>query len=148
MRLKFVADGLRRMVDYTNIARQLKQVYNVRIRRWRNNMTGAAWRVDYSDGRTVNWIESPRPRSPISLAIFLHEIGHHVIGFDRYKLSCEEELHAWRWAIETMRQLGIEPDDRVLRRYRLSMQYAVEKALRRGLTVVPDSLQAFHRNAA
>jgi len=137
-----------RMIDYEDILQRVKTCYRVRVRRYRSNMTGCAWRVHYSDGRTINWIECPRVRSPLSLAIFLHEVGHHVIGFDRYPLSCEEELHAWRWAIRTMRQIGVEPDARTLRRYEQSMQYAVQKATRRGQRILPQELCAFHQMAA
>ncbi|CAN5492982.1 hypothetical protein BH10PLA1_BH10PLA1_16540 [soil metagenome] len=136
------------MIDYENIFRQVKDRYAIRIRRWRTNMTGAAWSVRYSDGRSVNWVECPRIKSPLSLAIFLHEVGHHVIGFDRYSLSCEEELHSWRWAIDMMRELGVEPDERTQRRVDASLQYAVEKAVRRGLTMLPVGLHEFHRQAA
>lgn len=83
------------------------------------------------------------PRTPISLAIFLHEVGHHAVGFQRYKRRCEEEYHVWLWAIEKMRELGIEPDERVLRRFDLSMRYAVGKALRRGVKNLPESLMQF-----
>ncbi len=136
------------MHDYESIFANIKARYDIRIRRWRSNMTGCAWRVRYSDGRTINWVECPRIKSPISLAIFLHEVGHHVIGFDRYTLSCEEEYHAWRWAIRTMRALGVEPDARTQRRLDLSMQYAVEKAMRRGLTIFPQELHEFQLRAA
>ncbi len=64
----------------------------------------------YHDGSIINWIESPMPKTPISLAIFLHEVGHHVIGFDRYKRRCEEEYHAWKWSLDEMRRQGVEPD--------------------------------------
>lgn len=111
-------------------------------------MTGCAWRVWFSDGRSINWIEAPRPRTPLSLAIFLHEVGHHVIGFDTYKLRCEEELAAWRWAIEEMRRLGVEPDARTLDRFNRSMQYAMGKAMRRGIKRIPDQLQEFISRAA
>ena len=79
------------MAKYDDIVRMTKQAYGVRVRRWRRQMSGAAWRVDHADGRAIHWIESPRPRSPLSLAIFLHEVGHHVLGFDRYDVRCEDE---------------------------------------------------------
>lgn len=122
--------------------------YGVRVRRWRRNMTGCAWRVYYRDGSIINWIEAPAPKTPISLAIFLHEVGHHVIGFDLYKRRCEEEFHAWQWALAEMRRLGVEPDARVLRRYELSMRYAVDKAVRRGVKELPESLHVFLARAA
>jgi hypothetical protein len=126
----------------------MKVAHAIRVRKYRKTMSGCAWRVTYSDGRAINWIEAPRPVSPISLAIFLHEVGHHVIGFDTYRRRCEEELAAWDWAIQTMRAHGIEPDDRVLRRYDLSMRYAVEKAVRRGIKQLAPDLHAFLPKAA
>src|SRR5205085_9623408 len=123
--------NLVRMADYDEIVESMKLRYEIRIRRWRRAMSGCAWRVYYHDGRTINWVESPYPKTPISLAIFLHEVGHHAIGFDRYKVRCEEEYHVWLWALEQMRKMGVEPDHRVQRRFDRSMQYAVAKAIRR-----------------
>jgi hypothetical protein len=131
------------MADYTPIVVEMRSRYDVRVRRWRRNMTGCAWRVCYHDGRSINWIEAPRPRTPISLAIFLHEVGHHAIGFETYPLQCEEEFHAWQFALTEMRAAGIAPDARVKQRFDLSMRYAVDKAVRRGLTQLPANLQAF-----
>jgi len=136
------------MADYSQLVDDVKKCYDVRVRKWRRSMSGCAWRVYYHDGRVINWIESPLPRTPISLAIFLHEVGHHVIGFDRYKKRCEEEYHAWAWAIRTMRELGVEPDARVERRVQLSLQYAVDKAVRRGIKQLPEQLEQFLPQAA
>jgi len=136
------------MADYSVIVDKMKRRHGIRVRRWRCNMSGCAWQVLYRDGRNVNWVEAPFPKTAISLAIFLHEVGHHAIGFDRFKRRCEEEYHAWQWALAEMRSLGVEPDERVLRRFERSMQYAVEKALRRGIKVLPESLSAFVPQAA
>ena len=136
------------VADYTPIVEEMKSRYDVRVRKWRRSMSGCAWRVFYHDGRTINWIEAPVPRTPISLAIFLHEVGHHVIGFERYKKRCEEEYHVWVWAIGTMRELGVEPDAKVHRRFQLSMQYAVDKAVRRGIKSLPEPLEQFLPQAA
>jgi hypothetical protein len=136
------------MPDYSTIVDQVKKRHNVRIRKWRRAMSGCAWRTLYTDGRVINWIEAPIPRTPISLAIFLHEVGHHVIGFDRYKRRCEEEYHVWRWTLQAMRDLGIEPDQRVHLRVEKSMQYAVDKALRRGIQKLPSALTQYLPQAA
>ena len=128
--------------DYSPIVETMKTRYDLRVRKWRKT-SGCAWRVYYHDGRVINWIEAPVPRTPISLAIFLHEVGHHVIGFHTYKKRCEEEYHAWVWAIAQMRRFGVEPDEKVHRRFRASMQYAVGKALRRGIRELPEQLQQF-----
>src|SRR5205814_1084258 len=90
----------------------MKQQYELRVRKWRTNMSGCAWRVYHHDGRCVNWIEAPYPKTPISLAIFLHEVGHHAVGFKTYKMRCEEEYHVWVWAINEMVKLGVQPDER------------------------------------
>jgi hypothetical protein len=136
------------MIDYPAIVEQYKTRFNIRVRRWRKSMSGCAWRVYFHDGRSINWIEAPFPKRPISLAIFLHEIGHHVIGFDRYRFRCEEELHAWNWAITEMRKLGVPIDANVQRRVELSMQYAVGKAMRRGIKRLPESLVPYLPQAA
>lgn len=136
------------MADYAAIVADVKKRYDVRVRKWRRAMSGCAWRVYYHDGRVINWIEAPVPRTPISLAIFLHEVGHHVIGFDRYRKRCEEEYHVWVWAIRKMRELGVEPDARVERRVQLSMQYAVDKAVRRGIKQLPEQLEQYLPQAA
>lgn len=136
------------MNRFDAIVRDVKARYDIRVRRWRKSMSGCAWRVYYTDGRAINWIESPVPRTPISLAIFLHEVGHHVIGFDRYKRRCEEEYHVWVWALDQMRELGVDPDDKVYRRFDLSMQYAVDKAVRRGIKQLPQPLEQFAKKAA
>ncbi len=136
------------MRDLSPIVRQMKRRFDVRIHRWRKSMSGCAWRVYHHDGRVVNWIEAPVPKTPISLAIFLHEVGHHAIGFDTYKKRCEEEYHVWVWALKEMRRFGIEPDERVRRRFDLSMQYAVGKAVRRGVKHLPDPLHQFLPQAA
>src|SRR5208282_5169163 len=117
------------MADYASIARKLTDRYAIRVKRWRKSMTGKSWRVYHSDGRSINWIESPKPKTPISLAIFLHEVGHHAIGFERYRRRCEEEFAVWNWALRVMRRNGIEPTGSVNRRVELSMRYAVSKAL-------------------
>jgi hypothetical protein len=125
------------------IVKQMTAKHRVRVKRWRRSMSGCAWSVVHANGKKVNWIESPFPKTPISLAIFLHEVGHHAIGFETYKRRCEEEYHVWVWALDMMRSLGIHPDARVQRRFELSMRYAVEKAARRGMKVFPHPLRQY-----
>ncbi|HEY2585786.1 MAG TPA: hypothetical protein VGI81_08485 [Tepidisphaeraceae bacterium] len=131
------------MRDFQAIIRRVKTEHDIRVRRWRKQMSGCAWQVRYPDGRVVRWIESPCPKTPISLSLFLHEVGHHVIGFETYKRRCEEEYHVWEWAIARMRALGIEPDAKVMDRFERSMRYAVDKAVRRGIAELPESLLGF-----
>jgi len=136
------------MRDYGPIVESYKTRYDIRVRRWRTSMSGCAWRVYFHGGRVINWIEAPVPKRPISLAIFLHEVGHHVIGFDRYRFRCEEEFHAWNWAVDQMRILGVPIDAHVARRVDLSMRYAVDKAMRRGIKQLPEPLAQYLPQAA
>jgi hypothetical protein len=135
-------------MDFGRIASEMRKRYDIHVKRWRRTMSGKAWRVYHHDGRVVNWIESPQPKTAISLAIFLHEVGHHVIGFEKYRRRCEEEFHVWMWALNEMRRFGIEPNDKVHRRVEMSMRYAVGKALRRGIKQLPEPLIQFAPKAA
>jgi hypothetical protein len=116
---------------YATIVETLKHRYGVRVHRWRPTMSGCAWTADYADGSHVRWIESPYPRSPVSLAIFLHEVGHHAIGFSPREERIDEELRAWEWAMRTMAEFGVTVDERVRSRFERSMRYETSKVLRR-----------------
>jgi hypothetical protein len=136
------------MPDFSEIVSDMKDRYDVKVRRWRRSMSGKAWRVYYHDGRVTNWIEAPHPKTPISLAIFLHEVGHHAIGFEKYRKRCEEEFHVWMWALNEMKKRGLDPDTKVKRRVELSMRYAVGKAMRRGIKTLPEALRVYVSGAA
>ena len=128
---------------YSELERRMLRSYGVRVRKWRTSMSGVAWQVTYQDGTVSRLIEAPRPKGPMSVAIFLHEIGHHAIGFATYKPRCLEEYHAWKFAIDTMEAEGLNVTDRVRARMRDSLRYAVAKAVRRGLKRIPPELLPF-----
>ncbi len=133
---------------YDRITQDTLRAHTIRVRKWRTSMSGIAWYVTYQDGRISRLIEAPRPKGPMSAAVFLHEVGHHVIGFDVYKPRCLEEYHAWAWAMRTMDALGLNITDGVRHRMHESLWYAVAKARRRGLKVIPPELEPFiHRPA-
>jgi len=106
-------------------------------------MSGCAWQVRCHDGSVTKLIQAPRPRGPMSAAIFLHEVGHHAIGFNRYKPRCLEEHMAWQWALAAMDAHGLAVTDRVRLRVQRSMRYALAKAMRRGLKRLPAELLAY-----
>jgi hypothetical protein len=128
---------------YEALVTEMKMTYGVRVRKWRSTSSGCAWEVHYHDGTTSRLVEAPFPRGPMSCAIFLHEIGHHAIGFGRYRPRCLEEYHAWRWALELMRDRGFNVTAAVERRMAESLRYAVAKARRRGLRRLPSELQPY-----
>ncbi|MHC5004342.1 MAG: hypothetical protein ACYTJ0_14600 [Planctomycetota bacterium] len=80
---------------YDALVDEMKRAYGVRVRKWRSSSSGCAWEVHYANGAVSRLIEAPYPRGPMSCAIFLHEIGHHAIGFGTYRPRCLEEYHAW-----------------------------------------------------
>ena len=130
---------------YDAVVKAMLAKYGVRVRRWRTSMSGIAWEVVYHDGRVNRLIESPRPKGPMSAAVFLHEIGHHAIGFGTYRPRCLEEYHAWVFSVTQMEALGLNVTDAVRKRMHESLRYAVGKAKRRGLKELPAELEAFCR---
>ena len=128
---------------YEQITRQMLAEHGVRVRKWRTSMSGVAWQVTYQDGTVSRLIESPKPKGPMSAAIFLHEIGHHAIGFGTYKPRCLEEYYAWKFSIDMMHELGLNVTDRVHERMHDSLNYAIEKAVRRGLKRIPAELTPY-----
>lgn len=128
---------------YAHMTRDLLAIHHVRVRKWRTSMSGVAWMVEYRDGTRSSLIEAPRPKGPMSAAVFCHEIGHHAIGLGTYAPRCLEEYHAWMWALEAMRKYDIPITQRVRERVHDSLHYAVEKAGRRGLKRLPEELEAY-----
>lgn len=125
---------------YARMTHEALHEHGVRVRKWRSSMSGIAWQVTYKDGSRSRLIEAPRPKGPVSAAIFLHEIGHHAIGFHTYRPRCLEEHQAWAWAIAEMERRGLNITPQVLARVHDSLHYAVEKARRRGLKRLPADL--------
>lgn len=128
---------------YDALVAEMKQAYGIRVRKWRSSSTGCAWIVRYDDGDERRLIEAPYPKGPTSCAIFLHEVGHHAIGFGTYRPRCLEEYHAWQWSLQTMRAKGLNVTAAVEKRMAESLRYAVQKAKRRGLKSVPPQLSAY-----
>lgn len=134
-------DSTPAMADrYAQMTAHMLSVHGIRVRKWRSSMSGVAWELRYKDGSVKKLIEAPRPKGPMSAAVFLHEIGHHAIGLGAYSPRCLEEFHAWRWSLEHMEAWGLNITDAVRRRMHLSLAYAIEKARRRGLKQLPPEL--------
>ncbi len=128
---------------YDAVVDAMLRKYGVRVRKWRESSSGIAWTIKYRDGRVVRLLESPKPKGPMSMAIFLHEIGHHAIGLGAYKPRCLEEYHAWAFSIRAMEEHGLNVTDRVRMRMEKSLKYAVRKAKRRGLRELPPELAPY-----
>jgi hypothetical protein len=128
---------------YDALVETMKETYGFRIRKWRSSMSGCAWELKDKHGNVSRMLESPYPKGPMSCAIFLHEVGHHAIGFHVFKPRCLEEYKAWEWAINAMAANDIRVTDNVLKRRDNSLHYALAKALRRGLKRVPVELEPY-----
>ncbi|GJQ30238.1 MAG: hypothetical protein HBSAPP03_21220 [Phycisphaerae bacterium] len=128
---------------YEAVARELLATHGIRVRKWRRSSSGVAVVLTYRDGSVRKYIECPRPRGPMSMAIFLHEVGHHVIGVGTVSPRCLEELRAWQFAIAEMERRGLNITQAVRRRMDRSLRYAVGKAARRGIQSLPPELRAY-----
>ena len=128
---------------YDAVVDQMLAAHGLAVKRWRNSLSGVAVERTYRDGRVERTIESPYPTSPLRLAIFLHEVGHHAIGLGIHKPRCLEEYLAWRFAIERMDEMGFPTAGSVARRFDRSMRYAVAKSRRRGIRALPREVAAF-----
>jgi hypothetical protein len=128
---------------YAAMTHELKARYKISIRKWRRHMSGVAYELVYRDGRIKRLITAPRPRSPVSAAIFLHEVGHHAIGFRRYSPRCLEEFYVWQWALREMASRNIPITPRVLRHYHRSMHHYVRQARKHHPHHIPDHLHPF-----
>ena len=131
--------------QYELMTRWMIKEQGLRVRKWRTSTSGAAWQLIASTGEITRMIEAPRPRGPMSAAVFLHEVGHHAIGFDRYKPRCLEEYHAWMYSLQQMERWGIPITDQVRFRVYDCLHYAVDKAKRRGLRILPPELVPYLR---
>lgn len=134
-----------RVDRYESLTRGMLARYGIKVRKWRSSMSGVAWTLTFRDGSVSRLIASPKPKGPMSAAVFLHEVGHHAIGIGAVKPRCLEEFAAWAFSIEHMRLHGIPITPRVATRVERSLRYAVGKARRRGLQSLPDALLAFDR---
>ena len=128
---------------YDGIVEQMKDAYGFRIRKWRSSMSGCAWELKDRQGNISRMVESPYPKGPMSCAIFLHEVGHHAIGFHVYKPRCLEEYYAWAWSLEAMQTHDVRITDGVLKRRDDSLRHALAKAIRRGLKNIPPELMQY-----
>ncbi|MCH2135866.1 MAG: hypothetical protein MK101_04710 [Phycisphaerales bacterium] len=122
---------------YDALVVEMKQVWGLKVRKWRSSTSGVAWETHWRDGTISRMIESPYPRGPMSCAIFLHEVGHHAIGLSSIKPRCLEEKRAWDWALATMRERGFNVTDRVIKRRDDALRYAVAKSIRRKIRRIP-----------
>jgi hypothetical protein len=134
---------LRAQAKYDALVELMCSTHNVRVRKWRTSMSGVAYILRKRDGATLRCVESPRPKGPMSAAVFLHEIGHHAIGLAKYKPRCLEEYLAWKWSLDAMREHAVPITQSVDHRVKLSLWYAADKALRRGLKHLPPELEPY-----
>ena len=125
---------------YDALVDQMKTAHGIRVHRWRSSTSGCAWELKDRRGAVTRMIESPYPRGPVSTAVFLHEVGHHAIGFNRDRPRCLEEWAAWEWSLAAMETHGITITQRVVRRRDAALRYAVSKAIRRGIKRIPAEL--------
>ncbi len=91
------AHGLRDRTDGSSkflVVDEMKAKYDLHaVRRWRSEHERLRHGASTSTTvRSSTGSNPPSRKHPSSLSIFLHEVGHHAIGFDRYRKRCEEDI--------------------------------------------------------
>lgn len=121
------------MNKYELAGHKLLWEWGVTIRKFRSSSSGVAYLY-------TNEIECPRPRGLMSFAILSHEIGHVVCGHTIHphaQKRWEEEYEAWQFALDRCREAGFPVKQKLRWQIKRDMNYALGKALRRGLVGMP-----------
>jgi len=135
-----IATARRVKVNKYEIAGQsLLSEYNITIKTVRKSMSGVA----YIEDRVIS---APAPKSPISFAVFAHEVGHIANG--NIKPRWLEELRAWEFSLSQFKRFGMAISKEVRQEFRWSMTYALAKALNRGMQKLPKELRPFKKYLA
>lgn len=113
---------------YSSLIKCLLDIYNLNVVKINKGMNGS---FNYSNGN----VEIPNPKTDKSLSICLHEIGHRVLNHKKNKLRFIEEYQAWNYALNIMRILEIPIKKNLRNRYKKSIRYSIDKAIRRGLNL-------------
>ena len=107
---------------YQREAAKLLRRYHLTLRPVSGYYGSAPWHSDQ--------ITAPDPRSPLRFAIFLHEMGHKVLGHARGTVW-RQEAAAWSWALARYRLTTGRPPSVVLRRARRGIRAHLRMAARR-----------------
>ena len=110
---------------YADLIKCLLEIYNLNLTKINKGLYGCVYAKNSN-------IEIPNPKTEKSFAICLHEIGHKVLGHNKRKKRFIEEFEAWNYALNIFRILKIPIKNNVRQRYKRSIRYAIDKAVRRG----------------
>lgn len=127
---------------YADEASILLRENGVWVTKWRTTNSGIAYNLKRGTSGP-RLIEAPSPTNPSRLGIISHEIAHHVLGHTATganKPRWLEEQEAWEWAVAVGDQIGV-PVPHIL--VRLSLEYALKKAILRGMLTIPDGLRPY-----
>lgn len=124
------------MNKYEVISIKLLNEYGISIKTVRKSMSGVA----YIEDRVIS---CPAPKSPLSFAIFAHEVGHIANG--SIKPRWLEELKAWQFSIACFKKFGLSIPREVRQRMKYSLSFALAKALNRDMKRTPPELRAYRK---
>ena len=132
------------MNKYSKIAYQVKKEIenNLKIEIKIIGYTSSPWvGRSYPDDNTI---KIPHPKSVISLATFLHELGH-IIHKD-IKPSCLQEYKCEQFAFNTIRKHGLKVKRKILNHSRWYIGMKLAMALNRGLKTIPSELKPYKKH--
>lgn len=87
--------------------------------------------------RVCKWKQASSIQSTFTL---FHEIGHIVNNTGPLR-RCEEEYHATVWAIEEMKQYGLEIPEKIISDYQKYIYRELDRGIRRGGSNYPTKEQ-------
>jgi hypothetical protein len=115
-----------RAEPYERAAAVLLRESGCTVRGYRSRNTGRAFT------RADDWgIEVPRPRGPVSFAVFAHEVGHQLLHRGNGKTGrWLEEVEAWEYALAQFDRFALPGVERARVDAAVSLRYAAAKSLR------------------
>ena len=120
---------------YEEAAEVLLRESGCTVRKYRSSNSGEAFTSSKDWG-----IEVPRPRGPMSFAVFAHEVGHQMLHRgNESKPRWLEEIEATEYALAQFERFRLDGAEEAKKREARNLRHSAKKANRRA---TPETAQA------
>ena len=107
------------------------------------------WRYIIIQGQktkvTLYSMRVPEPKSAISLATYLHELGHHTLLSRNQKKSCLREFYAEQYSLDNLKRFGVKKNRKMVRHSNWYMSYSLGQALNRKMKDIPTEMMKYKK---